>query len=50
MQRLPRDDVIKAVDRADDVAITQIIGTNATVHGYVTSFCAIESRLMISLA
>ncbi|MBR1128759.1 hypothetical protein [Bradyrhizobium iriomotense] len=31
MTRLSRDDVIKAVDRADDVTIAQIIGTGATV-------------------
>lgn len=31
MRRLSRDDVIKAVDRADDVTIAQIIGTGATV-------------------
>lgn len=30
MTRLSRDDVIKAVDRADDVTIAQIIGTGAT--------------------
>ncbi|WP_063694643.1 hypothetical protein [Bradyrhizobium stylosanthis] len=31
MTRLSRDDVIKIVDRADDVTIAQIIGTGATV-------------------
>lgn len=31
MRRLSRDDVIKTVDRADDVTIAQIIGTGATV-------------------
>ncbi|RXH21234.1 hypothetical protein XH99_24285 [Bradyrhizobium nanningense] len=31
MTRLSRDDVIKAVNRADDVTIAQIIGTGATV-------------------
>ncbi|MBR0843079.1 hypothetical protein JQ607_22980 [Bradyrhizobium liaoningense] len=31
MTRLTRDDVVKAVDRADDVTIAQIIGTGATV-------------------
>lgn len=31
MTRLSRDDVIKSVDRADDVTIAQIIGTGATV-------------------
>lgn len=31
MTRLSRDDVIKTVDRADDVTIAQIIGTGATV-------------------
>jgi hypothetical protein len=31
MTRLSRDDVIKCVDRADDVTIAQIIGTGATV-------------------
>lgn len=31
MQRLSRDDVSKAVSRADDVAIAQIIGTGATI-------------------
>ncbi|MEZ2146954.1 hypothetical protein AAE026_32455 [Bradyrhizobium sp. DN5] len=31
MTRLSRDDVIKVVDRADDVTIAQIIGTGATV-------------------
>lgn len=31
MTRLSRDDVVKAVDRADDVTIAQIIGTGATV-------------------
>ncbi|MCA1363555.1 hypothetical protein I6F14_25990 [Bradyrhizobium sp. IC3069] len=30
MTRLSRDDVVKAVDRADDVTIAQIIGTGAT--------------------
>ena len=30
MTRLSRNDVIKAVDRADDVTIAQIIGTGAT--------------------
>jgi hypothetical protein len=31
MRRLTRDDVIKAVGRADDVTIAEIIGTGATV-------------------
>ncbi|MBP1096441.1 hypothetical protein [Bradyrhizobium diazoefficiens] len=31
MTRLSREDVIKTVDRADDVTIAQIIGTGATV-------------------
>ncbi|AND87067.1 MULTISPECIES: hypothetical protein [Bradyrhizobium] len=31
MTRLSRDDVVKAVDRADEVTIAQIIGTGATV-------------------
>lgn len=31
MTRLSRDDVVKAVDGADDVTIAQIIGTGATV-------------------
>ncbi|BAR58060.1 hypothetical protein ACVIWV_006757 [Bradyrhizobium diazoefficiens] len=31
MTRLSRDDVVKTVDRADDVTIAQIIGTGATV-------------------
>ena len=31
MTRLSRHDVVKAVDRADDVTIAQIIGTGATV-------------------
>ena len=31
MTRLSRDDVVKSVDRADDVTIAQIIGTGATV-------------------
>jgi hypothetical protein len=31
MTSLSRDDVVKAVDRADDVTIAQIIGTGATV-------------------
>jgi hypothetical protein len=31
MRRLTRDDVTKAVGRADDVTIAQIIGTGATV-------------------
>ncbi|MDA9400186.1 hypothetical protein [Bradyrhizobium sp. CCBAU 45389] len=31
MTRLSRDDVIKTVDRADDVTIAEIIGTGATV-------------------
>lgn len=31
MTRLSRDDVVKAVDRADDVTIAQIIGTGASV-------------------
>lgn len=31
MTRLSRDDVVRAVDRADDVTIAQIIGTGATV-------------------
>jgi hypothetical protein len=31
MRRLTRDDVIKAVGRADDVTIAEIIGTAATV-------------------
>ena len=31
MRRLSRDDVIKAIGRADDVAIAEIIGTGATV-------------------
>ncbi|MEW6150078.1 MAG: hypothetical protein ACOY3N_12710 [Bradyrhizobium sp.] len=30
MTRLSRDDIVKAVDRADDVTIAQIIGTGAT--------------------
>ncbi|MVT54903.1 hypothetical protein GPL17_31130 [Bradyrhizobium yuanmingense] len=30
MTRLSRDDVVKAVDHADDVTIAQIIGTGAT--------------------
>ncbi|WP_158669591.1 hypothetical protein [Bradyrhizobium guangdongense] len=30
MTRLSRDDVVKAMDRADDVTIAQIIGTGAT--------------------
>ncbi|MBJ7404848.1 MAG: hypothetical protein JHD07_16730 [Bradyrhizobium sp.] len=30
MTRLSRDDVVKAVNRADDVTIAQIIGTGAT--------------------
>ena len=30
MTRLSRDDVVKAVDRADEVTIAQIIGTGAT--------------------
>ena len=30
MRRLTRDDVIKAVARADDVTIAEIIGTGAT--------------------
>ncbi|GGI31998.1 hypothetical protein [Bradyrhizobium guangdongense] len=30
MTRLSRDDVAKAVDRADEVTIAQIIGTGAT--------------------
>lgn len=30
MTRLSRDDVVKAVDGADDVTIAQIIGTGAT--------------------
>lgn len=31
MRRISRDDAIKAIGRADDVAIAQIIGTGATV-------------------
>jgi hypothetical protein len=31
MTRLTRDDVVKVVDRADDVTIAQIIGTGASV-------------------
>jgi hypothetical protein len=31
MRRLTRDDVTKAIGRADDVTIAQIIGTGATV-------------------
>jgi len=31
MRRLSRDDIVKTVDRADDVTIAQIIGTGATV-------------------
>ncbi|WGD53679.1 hypothetical protein QA641_07180 [Bradyrhizobium sp. CB1650] len=31
MSRLSRDDVVKTVDRADDVTIARIIGTGATV-------------------
>ena len=31
MRRITRDDAIKAVGAADDVAIAQIIGTGATV-------------------
>jgi len=31
MTRLSREDVVKTVDRADDVTIAQIIGTGATV-------------------
>ncbi|UQD72339.1 hypothetical protein JEY40_42180 [Bradyrhizobium japonicum] len=31
MRRLSRDDVVKTVDRADEVTIAQIIGTGATV-------------------
>jgi hypothetical protein len=31
MRRVTRDDVTKAVGRADDVTIAQIIGTGATV-------------------
>ena len=31
MRRLTRDDVTKAVARADDVTIAEIIGTGATV-------------------
>jgi len=31
MTRVTREDVIKAVDRADDVTIAEIIGTGATV-------------------
>ena len=31
MTRLSRDDVVKAVDRADEVTIAQIIGTGATI-------------------
>jgi hypothetical protein len=31
MRRLSRDDVTKAVGRADDVTIAEIIGTGATV-------------------
>jgi len=31
MRRLTRDDVIKAVGPADDVAVAEIIGTGATV-------------------
>ncbi|MBR0915545.1 hypothetical protein [Bradyrhizobium japonicum] len=31
MRRLLRDDVVKTVDRADEVTIAQIIGTGATV-------------------
>ena len=30
MTRLSRDHVVKAMDRADDVTIAQIIGTGAT--------------------
>ncbi len=31
MRRITRDDVTKAISRADDVTIAQIIGTGATV-------------------
>ena len=31
MRRLSRDDVVKTVDRADEVTIAQIIGTGSTV-------------------
>jgi len=31
MRRITRDDAIKAVSGADDVAISQIIGTGATI-------------------
>ncbi|MFK4502719.1 hypothetical protein ABIF86_007010 [Bradyrhizobium japonicum] len=31
MRRLSRDDVVKTVDRADEVTIAHIIGTGATV-------------------
>lgn len=31
MTRLSRDDVVKTVDRADEVTIAEIIGTGATV-------------------
>lgn len=31
MRRLSRDDVVKTVDRADEVTVAQIIGTGATV-------------------
>ncbi|UGX92740.1 hypothetical protein G6321_00045095 [Bradyrhizobium barranii subsp. barranii] len=31
MRRLSRDDVVKTVDRADEVTIAQIIGTGATI-------------------
>jgi hypothetical protein len=31
MRRVTRDDVVKAVGRADDVTIAEIIGTGATV-------------------
>ena len=31
MTRLSRDDVVKSVDRADDVTIAQIIGTGASI-------------------
>jgi hypothetical protein len=31
MRRVTRDDVTKAIERADDVTIAQIIGTGATV-------------------
>jgi hypothetical protein len=30
MRRITRDDVIKAIGRADDVTVAQIIGTGAT--------------------